>query len=41
MSDNDVNGDGRIDFSDQTMIDQVFDLHGISNGYTDSGRVRV
>ena len=41
MSGYDINGDGRVDSSDQNMVDKVFALHGISNGYTDSGRSRV
>ena len=41
MSDYDLNSDGRIDSSDQRMVDEVFAMHGITNGYTDSGRVRV
>ena len=41
MSDYDVNHDGRIDSGDQRLVDEVFALHGIPNGYTDSGRTRV
>ena len=41
MSDYDVNHDGRIDGGDQKIVDEVFALHGIPNGYTDSGRTRV
>jgi len=41
MSDYDINHDGRVDASDQRMVDEVFAMHGISSGYTDSGRSRV
>jgi len=41
ISDYDVNRDGRIDSGDQRIVDEVFALHGIPNGYTDSGRTRV
>jgi hypothetical protein len=38
MSDYDVNHDGRVDSSDQRMVDDVFALHGIPNGLTDPNR---
>ena len=38
MSDYDVNHDGRVDSSDQRMVDDVFALHGIPNGLTDPKR---
>ena len=41
MSDYDVNHDGQINSSDQKMVDEVFALHGIPNGYTDSEKTRV
>jgi hypothetical protein len=41
MSDYDVNHDGQINSSDQKMVDEVFALHGIPNGYTNSEKTRV
>ena len=38
MSDYDVNHDGRVDSSDQRMVDNIFALHGIPNGLTDPNR---
>ena len=42
MSDYDINHNGRVDSSDQKIVDDIFALHGIPNGLTDpnrSGRV--
>ena len=41
MSDYDVNHDGKINSGDQKLVDEVFALHGIPNGYTDSEKTRV
>ena len=37
-SDYDINRDGRVDSADQKLVDDVFALHGIPNGYTDPAR---
>nr|AIF14057.1 asn/thr-rich large protein family protein [uncultured marine thaumarchaeote KM3_65_H02] len=38
MSDYDINHNGRVDSSDQKIVDDIFALHGIPNGLTDPKR---